>query len=427
MSNLSRSQARLLDLLKLIHGKGELSRTDLIEQTKYSAFLVSKMCDELLEAGFIKETGLGSSTGGRPPTLLSINQNIGRVVGLHIGTVNARIAVTDLTGTSLAFRKVRSHVELGPDIALPRLASEVEEMLAQAGIRREEVRGIGVGISGVLDRSTGTTLFWPKVPQWVDVPVRRAFADKFETAVEVEDTPRTMALAERRFGAGGQASEFIYVAVGAGTGAALFLRDQLYTGAAGFAGEFGHVTVDPQGPVCSCGNRGCLEVSISASGLIQRTQVAVAHKLSVGLWRLTDGQTDKISLELIGQAAQQGDRFARTVLQEAGSFLGIGLVGMVNLLNPGLIIIGGSLVRAAGQLILPAVEQVIRERALEPQAAKVQIRASELDEVDWARGAALLVTDKALEVSFLDRSISRHPTSSNLRGGPEGGSSIHRD
>lgn len=408
MRILSRSQARLLDLLKLIYSRGEVSRTDLVDHTKYSPFLVSKMCDELLETGFIKETGLGSSTGGRPPTLLSINHEIGKVVGLHIGTVNARIVVTDLTGTSLAFRKVRSHVELGPDVALPRLISEVERTLEEAGIRTQLVRGIGVGISGVLDRSTGTTLFWPKVPQWLNVPVRQAFADKFKTVVEVEDTPRTMALAERRFGKGGDASEFLYVAVGAGTGAALFLRNQLYIGTGGFAGEFGHVTVDPQGQLCSCGNRGCLEVTVSAAGLIRRAQLAVAQGLAFRLWRLTEGQTDNISLELIGQAAQQGDRFARTLLQEAGSFLGIGLVGVVNLLNPRLITIGGSLARAAGQFVLPAVEQVIRDRALEPQAAEVQVRLSELDEIDWARGAALLVTDKALEASFLN-SLSLRP------------------
>lgn len=402
MPNLSRPHIRLLDLLNVIYKEGELSRTDLVERTKYSAFLVSKICDELLASGFIRETGLGNSTGGRPPTLLSINPDIGRVIGLHIGTFNARIVVTDLTGTSLAFRKVPSHVELGPEVALSRLISEIETTLSEAHVEEDQIRGIGVGISGVLDRSSGTTLFWPKVPQWVNVPVKRAFAERFGTVVEVEDTPRTMALAERRFGNGGQVSDFVYVAVGAGTGAALFLRDELYTGAGGFAGEFGHVTVDEQGPLCSCGNRGCLEVTVSASVLIRRAQAAVAQGLSARLWSLTGGESEKISLELIGQAAEQGDRFARSLLQEAGTFLGVGLVGIINLLNPRLITIGGSLALATGHFLLPAIERVIRERALETQAAEVRVQLSKLDEVDWARGAALLVTNKALEASFAD-------------------------
>ncbi len=403
MADLSRPNTRLLGLLNVIYEAGQISRTDLVDQTGYSPFLVSKMCDELLELQLIQETGPGNSTGGRPPTLLSIDPKSGKVVGLHIGTFNARIVIADLTGGLVAFRKVRSYVERGPELALEQLTSEVDTTIRQVGIARNEVLGIGVGISGVLERSTGTTLFWPKVPQWVNVPVKRTFEEKFNTVAEVEDTPRTMALAERRFGAGKPAPESVYVSVGAGTGAAFFLRDHLYTGGGGFAGEFGHVTVDEHGPLCSCGNRGCLEVMVSASALIKKAQNAVAQSLTPGLWRLSNGDPDRISLELIGQAATEGDRFARSLLHEAGSFLGTGLVVVVNLLNPTLITIGGGLALAAGEFLLPAVEQVIRNRALEPQAANVRVELSKLGEEDWARGAALLVTGKALEASFLKK------------------------
>lgn len=411
MPNLSRAHARMLELLKFIHKQGALSRTDLVERTKFSAFLISKTCDQLLQAGLIQETGLGSSTGGRPPTLLSINPNVGKIVGLHIGTVNARIVVTDLAGASLGFRKVRSHVERGPEVALSRLISEVESTLSEAGVGRRQLRGIGIGVSGVLDRATGTTLFWPKVPQWVNVPVRQRFAEKFGTAVDVEDTPRTMALAERRFGAGAKVSEFIYVAAGTGIGAALFLRDQLYTGSAGFAGEFGHLTVDEQGPPCSCGNRGCLEATVSASALIRRAQVALAQGLSATLWSIAGGEPEKISLEIIGQAAEQGDRFTRSLLTEAGTFVGLGLIGIVNLLNPRLITIGGSLALAAGSFLLPIIQQVVRERALETHASDVRIQLSELKEIDWARGAALLVANSALETSFASNISHRRKNS----------------
>jgi N-acetylglucosamine repressor len=399
--------------MNVVYKERELSRTDLVDRTKYSAFLVSKMCDELLAAGLIRETGLGNSTGGRPPTLLSINPEIGRVVGVHIGTFNTRIVVTDLAGGALAFRKVASHVEVGPEIALAGLISEVEATLAEAGVELDQVRGIGIGISGVLERSTGTTLFWPKVPQWTNVPVKRRFAQRFRTAIEVEDTPRTMALAERRFGQGSQASEFVYISLGAGTGAALFLHDQLYTGADGFAGEFGHLMLDAQGPLCSCGNRGCLEATLSASALIRRAEAAVSQRLSTILWRLTGGDPAKTSVELIGQAAQEGDRFSRSLLREAGAFLGLGLVGIINLLNPSLIVIGGSLAIASGRFLLAPVEEAIRDRALVNQAAEVRVQLSELGEVDWARGAALLVINQALEISVLDRLAQRQTAPAN--------------
>lgn len=406
MTNLSRPRARLLGLLKVIYDKGQISRTDLVEQTGYSPFLISRMCDELLEAQFIQETGPGNSTGGRPPTLLSVNPNFGRVVGLHIGAFNTRIVVTDLKGTLLAFRKVPSLVQRGPAAALQHFMSEINATVKQAGVAKDQICGIGVGISGVLDRATGTLLMWPKIPQWVNVPVKEIFSERYATVVEVEDTSRTMALAERRFGTGNVPSEYVYVSVGMGIGAALFVKGQLYTGAGGFAGELGHITVDEHGPLCSCGNHGCLEVMVSASVLIERAQNAVMQNRSSILWRLSEGNLERISLEMIGEAARQGDRFCRSLLREAGTFLGIALVGIVNLLNPALINIGGGLALAAGQFLMPAVEQVIRDRALEPQASAIRVELSMLGEADWARGAAMLVTSNALESFFL-HGISR--------------------
>lgn len=411
-----RADARFLELAKLIYSHGRLSRTDLVEQTGHSPFLVTKICDELLAAGFIQETGPGSSTGGRPPTLLSINPNLGNLVGLHIGTFYARITITNLLGEILVYRRVPSQAQTDPESSLKHLVATVDACLEEAGVERKKLRGIGLGISGVLDRSTGTTLFWPKVPQWVNVPVKQVFQSHFQTPVEVEDTPRTMALAERRFGSAGQASDFVYVSIGAGTGAALFLGGRLYTGAGGFAGEFGHITVDEQGPLCSCGNKGCLEAAIAASALVQKAQNAVAQGLSTALWQLCGGELSRVSVEMIVKAARQGDRFSQRLLKEAGSFLGLGIVSMVNLLNPSLITIGGGLALAAGEFLLPAARQVVQDRAFEHQATEARIELSQLTEADWARGAALLVTAPALDACFQEhRFQSRHDqTSVNL-------------
>ncbi len=402
MPKILRPSSRLLRLLKLIYERGEISRSDLVEKTGYSAFLVSKMCDELLRDRLVCETGPGNSTGGRPPTLLSVNPELGVLVGLHIGTVNVRVAVTDLTGRTLAYQKAPSQSEAGPEAAIPHLISLVEQSLERAGAGRERLRGIGIGISGVLDRASGTTLFWPKVPQWVNVPVRQIFTEKFGTFVEVEDSPRTMALAERRFGAGSRAEEFLYVMVGAGTGSALFLNGHLYTGADGFAGEFGHLSVDHNGPLCSCGNRGCIETYVSASALIRNAQQAVSQGLAIQLWPLSGGDLDRVSLELIARAASEDDRFSLSLLGAAGERLGAGIVGLVNLLNPELIIVGGGLAAAAGRFLMPSIERIVRERALTRTSAQTRIELSKLDETDWARGGALLVIENALERALFE-------------------------
>lgn len=349
---------------------------------------------------------MGNSTGGRPPTLLSVNPGLGRLVGVHIGTVNVRIVITDMIGTALHYEKSLSRVETGPDAALEHIAASIEEAIAKTDTAPGPVRGMGVGISGVLDRKTGCTLFWPKVPQWANVPVKRFFVARFGTEVALEDTPRTMALAERRYGAGGRADPFLYVMVGAGVGAAMHLNGDWYTGADGFAGEFGHLTVAENGPLCSCGNRGCVESVVSATAVIRRTRQAVAQNLALPLWRLCEGKVDRISVEQIVRAADEGDRFCIDALERSGMYLGLGLVGLINLLNPALLILGGGMAQAAGRFLLPAARRVLDKRAVAQSAAGLDIRLSTLGEADWARGAALLVGRQALATAFEEGALA---------------------
>jgi predicted NBD/HSP70 family sugar kinase len=391
-----------LRILRLVYEHNRISRSDLVDKTGYSAFLISKLCERLLRSGYISETGSGDSTGGRRPTLLSISPGLGRVIGIHLGTVNVRIALTDITGTLIKSIKAPSKASSGPEIAIPHLIELSETLLREAGVPQSELRGIGVGISGVLDRQTGTTLFWPKVPQWANVPVKKLLESHFHTRVELEDTPRTMAFAERRIGRAQGVREFIYLMIGAGTGSALFLNGQLYTGSSGFAGEFGHITIDENGPFCSCGNRGCLETLISASTLIRKAQYGLTQGLSIDLWRLSGGDPERVSVETIAQAARANDRFSMRLLTEAGAHLGAAMIGLINLLNPELIVIGGGLASAAGDLLLPHAERVIHDRALIRAVSKLSIQLSELQDVDWARGAALLAAEKALEPMFLE-------------------------
>jgi predicted NBD/HSP70 family sugar kinase len=402
MPKIRSPHAHALRILRLIYENSKISRSDLALKTSFSAFLVSKICERLLRSGYISETGSGDSTGGRRPTLLSISPGLGRVVGIHLGTVNVRIAVTDITGTLIESVKAPSMASSGPEIALQHLIELTEGVLAKAGVAHSDLRGIGMGISGVLDRQKGTTLFWPKVPQWVNVPVQKLLEDHFHSRVELEDTPRTMAFAERRLGVAQGVSEFVYLMIGAGTGSALFLNGQLYTGSNGFAGEFGHITIDENGPFCSCGNRGCLETLISASTLIREAQQGLMQGLSIHLWQLSGGDPAKVSVEMIAQAARANDRFSTRLLTEAGIHLGVAMIGLINLLNPELIVVGGGLASAAGDIMLPHVERVIRDRALIRAVNKVSIRISSLQDVDWARGAALLAAEKALEPMFLE-------------------------
>lgn len=413
MPKIRNTSLHALGLLKLLYQNVRISRSDLSAMTGFSAFLVSKLCDALLKKGFIHEVGSGDSSGGRRPTLLSIAPGLGKIAGLHVGRVNARLVITDIRGTELAFLKMPSRVSAGPGVAMPHLIGLVEKGLQEANIRREELLGIGVGISGILDRGTGTTLYWPKVPQWVNVPVRRIFADHFGIAPEIEDTPRTMALAERRLGLARQAENWVYLMIGASMGSAVFINRELYTGSRGFSGEFGHVNIKDDGPLCGCGNRGCLNTFVSATALIHAAQAAVSEGLSAQLWELCEGDAGRISVALIVRAAAAGDRYSVRLLNDLGACLGKAMVVLIHLLDPELIIVGGGLAADAGQMLMPVIRKAVSDGVLPLTAKNLSIQVSELREVDWAIGASLLVGEKALEKLFLSKQEA--PKSANRK------------
>jgi predicted NBD/HSP70 family sugar kinase len=406
------SRFHTLDILQLVRSEGSISRAHLAEKTGTSPFLVSKTCDKLLAAGFVTEAGQGDSTGGRRPTLLSLKPGLGRLIGVHLGTVNVRIAMTDFSGDLIEYIKDESRANQGPEVAMQHLIDLLDQMLTKTGVSYSELNGIGVGVSGVVERSTGTTLFWPKLPLWVNVPVRKILEDRYKTIVEVEDTSRTQAFSEYRLGGVDSAKHFIYIAVGAGIGAALFFNGNLYSGAAGFAGEFGHISVSEAGPMCSCGNRGCLETVVSASALIRKARHGLAAGLSNTLMQMSQGDSSRLSVEMLAEAARKGDRFTLRLLSETGTHLGRSLVGLINLLNPELIVIGGGVASAIGELILPEIERAVRDRAMIQGENRVQIRISKLQERDWALGATLLVVEKALAQSFLQGTESKKRSAS---------------
>lgn len=370
-------------------------------KTGYSSFLVSKLCERLIHAGYVSETGSGDSTGGRRPALLSVSPGLGRIVGIHLGTVNARVVVVDLAGNLLSFQKGPSRVSEGPYVALPHLMRLAEAALDQAQSSIEDVLGVGMGISGILDRASGTTLSWPKVPSWTNVPVRDFLKKSFPCRVAIEDTPRTLALAESRLGVARSSKDFLFIALGAGIGAAMFMNSELYVGSEGFAGELGHVMLDPKGHVCGCGNRGCLETIVSASALIAQAKDAVIRGISSDLWQLTGGDPVRLSLELLAEAAELGDRFALRLFRETGEAIARAITLTIHLLNPQQIVLGGGLIAAAGKFLLPVIQQHVALDTLPRLAASARIELSTLAEKDWARGAASLVTEASLEEFFL--------------------------
>jgi N-acetylglucosamine repressor len=185
-----------------------------------------------------------------------------------------------------------------------------------------------------------------------------------------------------------------------GIGAALFFEGKMYRGAGGKAGEFGHITVDENGPLCSCGNNGCLETVGSCGAIIQAVRLAMERGVASKIRELTGSDLTRISIEIIAQAASENDSLAFRVLQDAASYIAIGLADLVNVLNPRQIIFGGALFRAAPQLLSDPLRRVIKQRSLEKSANEVQLKVSSLGEEAGALGASRLIAGRVLKTLY---------------------------
>lgn len=378
--------------METIFDQGQVSRTELAEKTKFAPSYISALVTELRRRGLVEEGDRSPSRAGRRRVLLHVAPDLAHLVGIRIGRANTRIVVTDFLGKTLTLKKIPTETSLGESHVLNLIDRELS-----AAIKNDSaVRGIGIAMSGVIDRNSGTVLFWPKVAGWNNIPLRRKIETKHGLPVVLEDSVRTMALAEAKFGGVNGRRNFVYIVVSMGIGAAIFIDNRLYLGARDLAGELGHTTIDEHGQLCSCGNRGCLEVYASGSAIINAVKSGFQQGVHSSLGPSPEKSFDKISIEAIVNAARTGDQFARTVLWEAGLHLGTGIATIVNLLNPEAIVLGGEVPRVAKNFILRPLFHSFRGRAFHRSVQDFKLTVSRLGGEAGAVGAAVEIARKLL-------------------------------
>lgn len=386
----------LLGVLETIYSQGDASRKGLAEKIGFAPSYIGALVAELRHRGLVEEGGRSPSRAGRRRVLLHVVPNLAHLVGIRIGRANTRIVVTDLPGRIVSQKQLPTDIWKGEQHVFDLINREIDAALAIDPL----VKGIGIAISGVIDRNSGTVLFWPKVPGWTNVPLKRKVQTRYGLPVVVEDSVRTMALAEKRFGQAKKYSNFAYVVVSMGVGAAIYIENRLYMGANDLAGELGHTTIDERGDICSCGNRGCLEVYASGWAIINRVKSGLQQGVHSSLAPLMEDHPEKISIEAIVNAAKLRDQLAQTVLWEAGLHLGTGVATIVNLLNPEAIVLGGEIPRAAKGFLLKPLFHSFRGRAFHRSVRNLKVTVSRLGGESGAVGAAILVAEKMLP-SFL--------------------------
>jgi glucokinase-like ROK family protein len=401
--SLAHSSQKALPLLKLIHASRNISRADLARRSGLSAGSVTAMVQNLIQTGLVVENGRAASHRGRKPISLGVRNDTAYVVGVDLGSFFLRVVITDLNGNVRHSLQIETCLTEGRERVVHRMIEAMRKAIVESEVARTAIRGVGVGHSGVIDSEKGLVLSFPRpgqMTEWKNVPLRRIIEKEFDVPCQIEDSVRAIASAEKIFGLGKDLTDFIYIDVGMGIGAGIFLDGKLYRGPGGSAGEFGHVTVDEKGPLCCCGNTGCLETLASCAAIIQAVRTAIERGVDSRVTDLALGDLNRISIEAIVQAAIENDGLAFRVLHEAAFHIAVALADVVNLLNPPALLFGGALFRAAQNLLLDPMNRTIRQRALEKSANEVKLLVSKLGSDAGAIGAARLMSERVLETVF---------------------------
>ena len=376
------NRSHVLNTIKLY---GPIGRAEIARRTSLSPATVTSITAKLISQGLILEKSAGDSSGGRPPILLVINPKGAYVVGIKLTETHAICALTDLE----AFILAKSSMSLSghdPAQVVDELARMVTSFIREQRITKKQLLGVGVGLAGIIDAENGILRQSP-IYGWSNVPLRDMLQSKLHIPVYIENDVNTLTVTERWFGPGQGLDHFLTVTVGRGVGLGIVANGQFYRGQTGGAGEFGHTTINPEGPLCDCGKRGCLEAYVGDPGLVRLAQESAARgELSAKVQNVDD----LLSL------AHNGDSGAIQIFDKAGRILGIGVANLINLFNPKKIIISGEGTREGDFLFLPMKESIQKNTMpglFDPNIVEIAPWGDDA----WARGAAGLVLREIFE------------------------------
>jgi N-acetylglucosamine repressor len=376
-------------ILNIIREKGPISRAEIAKITKLTPPTVSNLVKELLESKLVIESDLGESQGGRKPTMLVINAKEFYIIGIDVGIETLKGVIADLNANIVTKKAVPISRPITNEGFIDLMKTCIRQLLDEGNIEYDKYLGIGIGMHGVVDVNTGTSLFAPNL-QLRHIPLKVELEKEFNMLVKVENDARAMALGESWFGNGNGADDIVCVNVGSGIGAGVIINGKLFHGEHFISGEVGHMTIDIDGPKCSCGNYGCLQTFASGPAIAERAKREILLGKESLIAEMVNGDLDLIDGKIVYDAALKGDALSIEILSEAGRYLGIGLTNIIHMLNPKKIIIGGGVANANG-FVLESVKETIQKRCLTQSAKQTEILLSKLGADATAIGAVTLI------------------------------------
>lgn len=309
-------------------------------------------------------------------------------IGIDVGGTNVKIALVD-DGKIIYSNSVPTYAQMGYEYTVNNIKQAIKDLMKETETTAADIKGIGFDFPGQVDYKTGVVKLAPNIPGWVNVPIAQMIEEAFHIPTKIDNDVRCAALGEMNFGAGKGCQNFVCITVGTGIGSGLVVNGQLVRGAANAAGEIGHIKLQMKdGPICGCGDTGCLEAFASGPSIVAMAQDYLKSGKSTKFREMAgDGE---ITPYIVAKAAEAGDPVAKRIFTIIGEYVGMGLVSVINLLNPEKVIIGGG-VAEAGDLLLEPIRKTVMERAMVVARESVEIVPAELGNSAGVIGASMLV------------------------------------
>lgn len=339
-----------------------ISRATLAEITGLNKTTVSSLISELVDQQYVHQVGLDTSGVGRPAVLYELNPQAGCIIGAEIGVDFISVIRTNFAAEIMWQHKEHTDSSQGQQAIIERTLALLHQAVDEREPWCSQILGLAVGVPGLVDYHTGNLIFAPNL-MWRDVPLGDMLRADFDIPVYVDNEANMAVLGEHYFGAAQGYNDVLYVSVGVGLGGGIVRGGAVFRGKAGFAGEFGHMTIQPNGRPCNCGSRGCWETVVSQSALFRYVRQAAASGRTTILTQKIGENLSGLTVPLIVEAADRGDKVSLDALARLAHYLGMGIASLSNAVDPELIVFGGILSTASAYL-LPIVEQELSEHAI---------------------------------------------------------------
>ncbi|ATO16966.1 ROK family protein [Micromonospora sp. WMMA2032] len=377
-------------LLRLLRDEGAVSRAELGDRLQMPRPRLLAELERLVALGYVAEAGLAASRGGRRSTLVELSPRL-RFASVDLGASSIDVEVVNGRLEPVTAYTEPADIRSGPKVTLHR----VNELLHKARVdgAYERLDAIGIGVPGPVSFRDGVPVSPPIMPGWDRFPVRELLTREHGCPAVVDNDVNIMAIGERHGGVAHSVDDFLFIKIGTGIGCGIYLHGEVYRGTDGCAGDIGHIQVDPNGPMCSCGNLGCLEAVFSGAALAREATAAARAEVSPALVERLAARGVVTALD-VAQGAVEGDVTCIQLIRDGGRRVGSVLAGLVSFTNPSMIVIGGGLAQL-GHILLAEIRSVVYRRSLPLATGNLPVVLSELGPRAGVAGAAVLASDVA--------------------------------